>query len=292
MWKLQTFTDVERRRTLRKNKILTAGFDVLDKKYRKNLKAGISALAGNSFNTNMQKRIINRLSFVYYGRLTNAFNDWKADTFRKYKEERERKVARVVDEFVRQSMSPLQKSFLKWSKYMRDMAKYDFGQQIKAGFTLTALMTRQYKDNKEKYLRLAFRYLNYNPDKIMSSSFNKMIRAAGANINTAFLIWKMNVVAGDRKKMAQAKRNLATKNVVEVIDKKRRNHLRAGLRPLADGVAQTKMQTKIFNRMHFIAFGKLKNGFMAWAETIGRVREELNRKRCEVVMRLAKATMG
>jgi len=52
------------------------------------------------------------------------------------------------------------------------------------------------------------------------------------------------------------------------------------------------MQTKIFNRMHFIAFGKLKNAFMAWAETIGRVREELNRKREEVIYRLAKATMS
>ena len=40
------------------------------------------------------------LSFVYFGILTNVF-DWKTDTFRKYKEERERKVAKVVDEFNR-----------------------------------------------------------------------------------------------------------------------------------------------------------------------------------------------
>jgi len=52
------------------------------------------------------------------------------------------------------------------------------------------------------------------------------------------------------------------------------------------------MQTKIFNRMTFIAFGKLKNSFMAWAETIGRVREELNRRREAVIFRLAKATMS
>jgi len=126
-WKLNTFTDIERRRALRKNRILNAAMECLDKKYRNHLKAGVTKIAGESFNTNMQKRIINRLSFVYFGRLTAAFNDWKADTFRKYKEERERKVAKVVDEFVRQSMSPLQKSFLKWAKYMRDMAKYDFG---------------------------------------------------------------------------------------------------------------------------------------------------------------------
>ena len=52
------------------------------------------------------------------------------------------------------------------------------------------------------------------------------------------------------------------------------------------------MQSKIFNRMVYIAFGRLKNGFMQWAETIGRVREELNRKREAVVMQLAKATMS
>ena len=132
--------------------------------------------------------------------MTNAFNDWKADTFRKYKEERERKVAKVVDEFVRQSMSPLQKAFLKWSKYMRDMNKYDFGEQIKAGFTLTTLLTRKYRDNKERYLRLGFRHIAYNPDKVMSAAFNKMIRAAGATVNSAWMLWRMNVVAGDRKK--------------------------------------------------------------------------------------------
>ena len=52
-WKLDTFTDVERRRTLRKNRILTAAFDVLDKKYRNHLKAGLTKISGESFNTNM-----------------------------------------------------------------------------------------------------------------------------------------------------------------------------------------------------------------------------------------------
>jgi hypothetical protein len=179
MWKLQTFTDVERRRTLRKNKILTAGFDVLDKKFRNHLKAGVSAISGNSFNTNMQKRIINRLSFVYYGRLTNAFNDWKADTFRKYKEERERKVARVVDEFIRQSMSPIQKAFLKWARFMRDQVKAEFVRQIKAGFLLTMIVNRFAKDNKYEMCKAAIVRLNYNPERLMRSCFEKMLRAGG-----------------------------------------------------------------------------------------------------------------
>jgi len=214
IWKLETFTDVERRRALRRNKILNSAMDVLDKIYRNHLKSAVTKISALSFATNMQKRIINRLSFVYFGRLTNAFNDWKADTFRKYKEERERKVAKVVDEFIRQSMSPIQKAFLKWAKYMRDMNKYEFGEQIKAGFALTTILTHKYRDNKEKYLRLGFRHISYNPDKVMSSAFNKMIRAAGHSVNTAWIIWKMNVIAGDRKKQSAIKRKLATKNIV------------------------------------------------------------------------------
>ena len=112
-WKLDTFTDVERRRTLRKNRILGNAFDCLDKKYRNHLKAGITKIAGMSFSTNMQKRIINRLSFVYFGRLKNAFNEWKGDTFAKFQAEIERKKAKVIDEFMRSAMSPFQKAFLK-----------------------------------------------------------------------------------------------------------------------------------------------------------------------------------
>jgi hypothetical protein len=34
--------------------------------------------------------------------------------------EMEKKKAKVIDEFIRSAMSPLQKSFLKWAKFMRD----------------------------------------------------------------------------------------------------------------------------------------------------------------------------
>jgi hypothetical protein len=126
VWKLDTFTDVARRRTLRRNKILSKAMDALDKRHRNHIKAGLTKISGESFNTNFQKRIINRLGFVYFGRLKNAFNDWKADTFRKFAEERERKVAKVIDEFVRQSMSPLQKSWMKWARLMRNGLKAEF----------------------------------------------------------------------------------------------------------------------------------------------------------------------
>ena len=71
----------------------------------------------------------------------------------------------------------------------------------------------------------------------MISSFMKMIRAAGANVGTAFLSWKMWILQGDRVKMKLQKRNLAAKNIEAVLEKKRKRHMRAVIRPLAAGVA-------------------------------------------------------
>jgi hypothetical protein len=126
----------------------------------------------------------------------------------------------------------------------------------------------------------------------MISSFMKMIRAAGANVGTAFLSWKMWVLQSDRAKMKLQKRNMAAKNIADVLDKKRRKHMRAVIRPLADGVAQTKMQTKIFNRMHYIAFGKLKNAFRDWTEELTKYNDLLNAKREDIVRKLAASAMS
>jgi hypothetical protein len=239
-WKLQSFTDVERRRTLRKNKILTAGFDVLDKKFRNHLKAGMTKISGESFNTNMQKRIINRLSFVYFGRLKNAFNDWKADTFRKFAEERERKVAKVIDEFIRQSMSPLQKMFLKWSRFMRDQVKGEFIRQIKAGFLLTMVVNRKAQEAKVSLCKAAMIRLNYNPERLMRSCFDKMLRAGGQTLDKAWLAWRMFHLSKDRDAAFRARKKVAAGNLGNILVKKRNSHLRSGVRPLARGVAHTK----------------------------------------------------
>jgi len=132
------------------------------------------------------------------------------------------------------------------------------------------------RNNKEKYLGLAFRRIGYDPDKVMSSAFAKMLRAAGANINTAWLAWRMATLTGNSAKMALAKRNLAAKNIGECLDKKRKRHLRSGVRPLAAGVAQTKMQLKIMNRMYYIAYGRLKTAFRMWTEELTKYNEILN----------------
>jgi len=178
-WKLATFTDLEKKREMKKNGKLNAMFNVLDRTHRNHLKAGFSGAAGESMNTAARQRIINKLGHACFGRMKESFDSWKYDTHAKYKAEMERKKAKVIDEFVRSAMSPLQKSFCKWARNMRDAAKQEFGNQVKAGFCLTSLLTRYLKANKEKYTRLAWKRLDHNPDKIMSSAFNKMLRAAG-----------------------------------------------------------------------------------------------------------------
>ena len=79
--------------------------------------------------------------------------------------------------------------------------------------------------------------MNFNPDQIMNKAFNIMLRAAGTNLERAWIRWRMQHLSGDRNRMAVAKRNLAAGNIGNCLEKKRRNHLRAGVRPLANGVA-------------------------------------------------------
>jgi len=126
----------------------------------------------------------------------------------------------------------------------------------------------------------------------MISAFQKMLRAAGANLGTAMMSWRMNVLAGNSKRMALQKRNLAAKNIGDVIDKKRKRNLRSGIKPLADGVASTKMQKKIMNRMYYIAYGRLKTAFRMWTEELSKYNDILNAKREEIVRKIMIASMS
>jgi hypothetical protein len=269
-WKLDTFTDIQKRREMAKNRKLMRMGDCLDKKHRHHLKAGYNAIAVDTMNTKMRDRIVNRLSFVCFGRMQQAFDSWKYMIFAKLREEMERKKARVIDDFVRNSMSPLQKSFLKWAKNMREQKMHDYGEQVKAGFALYSLIKHFYKDNKLKMERIAFRAIAFDPERLMRASFDKMIRAAGMNLDRAWIAWKMFHLSKDRNAAAKARKKVAAANLGNTIDKKRRKNLRSGLKPLAKGVANTRMQQQIFNKMHFIAFGRLRNAFTWWKEMLDK----------------------
>jgi hypothetical protein len=132
----------------------------------------------------------------------------------------------------------------------------------------------------------------FNPERIMRNTLQKILRAAGVNVDRAWIRWRMLHLQQDRAAAKLARRNVAAANMGEILDKKRRKHLKAGLKPLADGVAHTKMQTKIINRLYFIAFGQLKNAFRDWTECISKYRNALNKKREEYINKLALSCMS
>jgi len=74
----------------------------------------------------------------------------------------------------------------------------------------------------------------------MRSSFEKMIRACGLNLEKAWLSWRMWHLANDRDAANRARKKVGGNSIGELLEKKRKNHLRSALRPLAKGVAHTK----------------------------------------------------
>jgi hypothetical protein len=74
--------------------------------------------------------------------------------FAKLREDMERRKARIIDDFVRNSMSPLQKAFMNWARFMRDQKMYDHGERVKAGFALFIIINNFYKANKIKMERV------------------------------------------------------------------------------------------------------------------------------------------
>jgi hypothetical protein len=58
---MDTFTDLERKRTMKKNGILNGMFDLLDKRLNNHIKVGYSKLAGESMNTAARQRMVGRL---------------------------------------------------------------------------------------------------------------------------------------------------------------------------------------------------------------------------------------
>jgi hypothetical protein len=66
-----------------------------------------------------------------------------------------------------------------------------------------------------------------------------MIRAAGLNYERAWLAWKVFAISRNADAATKARREAASLNFSNLIDVKRKNHLRAGIRRLAAGVALT-----------------------------------------------------
>lgn len=77
IWKLNTFTDKKQKLEMKKSRIMNRMFDVFTRKYHRNLKAGVRAIARDSWCTNMQQRILNKLHHAAFGKLKAKFDIWK-----------------------------------------------------------------------------------------------------------------------------------------------------------------------------------------------------------------------
>ncbi|MEE4247940.1 MAG: hypothetical protein V2I33_21315 [Kangiellaceae bacterium] len=119
-----------------------------------------------------------------------------------------------------------------------------------------------------------------------------MIRAAGMNIERAWLAWRMWHLGRDRDASAKACKQVAAANLANTLDKKRKKTLRSGLKPLAQGVADTRMQKQIFNKMHFIAYGRLRNAFTWWKEMLDKYAKIGEAKRARIIERFVKNSIS
>jgi hypothetical protein len=103
-----------------------------------------------------------------------------------------------------------------------------------------AIHKAQRNYNSNVLLKAGLIKLRFNPERLMRSSFEKMIRACGLNLEKAWLSWRMWHLSNDRDAAMRARKKVSANNLCERLEKKRKNHLRSGLRPLAKGVAYTK----------------------------------------------------
>ena len=155
------------------------------------------------------------------------------------------------------------------------------------------LTSRFYRERKREYYLYAMRQIGFNPDRLMRCAFEKMLRAAGVNVGRAWIIWKMNHLAADRNRVATARRDIAATNLVNVIDKKRKNHLRAGMKPIAKDVANSKAQERVVGRLAFACWGRMQQAFDSWKYAVfANLKAEVERKKAKIIDDLIRNAMG
>ncbi len=155
------------------------------------------------------------------------------------------------------------------------------------------LTTRFYRDRKREYCLFALRQIGFNPDRLMRSAFEKMLRAAGVTVERAWIIWKMQHLANDRNRVATARRDIAATNLVNVLDKKRKHHLRSGMKPIAADVAQTKAQERVVGRLAFACWGRMQQAFDSWKYAVfANLKAEVERKKAKIIDDLIRNAMG
>lgn len=100
---------------MKKSRIMNRMFDVIVRRYHKNLKAGVRRIAQDSWSTNMQQRILNKLHFIAFGKLKAKFDTWKM-AIPAIANAIDHKKAKVIDLLIQHSMSDEHRALLRWCK--------------------------------------------------------------------------------------------------------------------------------------------------------------------------------
>lgn len=90
-------------------------FDSMTQAYHRNLRAGFRGVAQDSWATNMRQRILNKLSFIAFGKLKQKFDTWKL-AIPAIANAVDHKKAKVIDLLIQHSMSDEHRALLRWCK--------------------------------------------------------------------------------------------------------------------------------------------------------------------------------
>lgn len=194
-WKLNCL-DKARLYELRHTRALNDVFDSIARKRRSHLRAGFSAIAQDSWNTNMRQRILNKLHYVAFGKLKNFFDRWKYQVNERLRNEMEAKKARVIDMLVQHSMSDEHRALLRWAKNARDWRMYQYGQRIKASHILLSVMNRHFNDRFSRgfdAIKLeaqeVLRELLQDKMTLLNNMFLAFAKADRMNVASCFKKW-------------------------------------------------------------------------------------------------------
>jgi hypothetical protein len=86
-------------------------------------------------------------------------------------------------------MSDHHRAILRWKKNSRSMTMMLYGERIKAGYILEGVWNKLYAIKRRDHLRYAMGKIKYDKDRIVRSSLEKMVRAAGLNMERTFKLW-------------------------------------------------------------------------------------------------------
>jgi hypothetical protein len=170
-----------------------------------------------------------------------------------YRKIGEGKRARVIDRLIKATMSHEQQAFLLWKDWIAN--------------------------EKRK-------------EQLMKMFISLMLKAAGLMEYNCFTNWKLSTFT-NKEKQAQLKKGRILNNMVSTLERKLRNHLRAGVNGIAKDSMNTNMRLRIILKLKNVCYGKMKMQFDRWKfETHAHLLAAIEHKKAKVIDMLVQHSMS